>query len=229
MIDGALTTTMILGWLALFAAATTMASTFLSGRARRVDHAAHFHHDARPDAQGDIPFIVPALAIAPVVIFAAWVTARINLIFPVFEFTGTAEIITASIAPAVILLFGSGLFARIISLARGEWAFWSAKPFVRVDRAFGKNTIRKLSPMIFMRVALQSASDCLPLVFSELVIIESIFNAPGLGFWSWEHAKARDLNSALISIAALFAIYGFLNIVILITNRDLGKKLAGYV
>ncbi len=227
MIDGALTTTMILGWLAFFAAATTIASTIIAGRAG--PHRHHATASTQANNQGDIPFIVPALAVAPVVIFAAWITARVNLIFPVFEFTGTAEIITASIAPAAILLFGSGLFARIISLARGEWEFWSAKPFVRVDRAFGKNTTRKLSPMIALRVALQSASDCLPLVFSELVIIESIFNAPGLGFWSWEHAKTRDMNSALLSIAALFAIYGLVNLVILFANRNLGKKLAGYV
>ena len=83
--------------------------------------------------------------------------------------------------------------------------------------------------MIGTRVLLQSASDCLPLVFSELVIIESIFNAPGLGFWSWEYAKTRDIGSAAKSIAVLFIAYGLINLAIYFANKNLGKKLTGYV
>jgi ABC-type dipeptide/oligopeptide/nickel transport system permease component len=223
MIDGALTTLMILGWLGLFAAVTTIAGTIIAGGSRRATNAG-------PQSEGhDVPFIIPALAIAPVAIFSAWATARVNLIFPVFEFTDTLDIFLASLTPALILLFGSGLFWRIISLSRSEWSFWYSKPFVRVERAFGKDVQRRLSPMIVTRIALQSGSDCLPLIFSELVIIESIFNAPGLGFWSWEYAKTRDVQSALTSIAGLFVAYGLVNLMILFANRNLGKKLAGYL
>ncbi len=226
-LDGALTTALILGWLALFALAATMATIFIHGPA--LDNPS-----AKPGNKDDslpfmVPLIIPSLALAPLAIFGAWTMARINLIFPVFEFTGITEIATASFAPAILLFIGSGLFGRILALSRSEWSLWSAKPFVRVDRAFGKNIRIRLAPMIGSRILLQAASDCLPLVFSELIIIESLFNAPGLGFWSWEYAKTRDVESAVKSIAALFFVYGLINLGIYFANKSLGKKLAGYV
>lgn len=226
-LDGALTTALILGWLAVFTLAATLAGIFIHCQSDG-SHAEKTMPRVKREATA-IPFIVPTLALAPITIFSAWAAARINLIFPVFEFTGIAEIALASIAPALLLFIGSGLLGRIITVSRSEWSFWSEKPFVRVDRAFGKNTRSRLAPMIGSRILLQSASDCLPLVFSELIIIESLFNAPGLGFWSWEYAKTRDMESAAKSIAAIFFVYGAINLTIYFANKSLGKKLTGYV
>jgi len=226
-LDGALTTALILGWLGIFTLAATLAGILVHGRtAGNPDNKSVFRIKS---VSSNIPFIVPSLALAPLAIFSAWAAARVNLIFPVFEFTGITEIAIASIAPALLLFIGSGLLGRIITLSRSEWSFWSEKPFVRVDRAFGKNIPSRLAPMVGSRILLQSASDCLPLVFSELIIIESIFNAPGLGFWSWEYAKTRDVESAARSIAALFFIYGLVNLTIYFANKSLGKKLTGYI
>ena len=227
VLDGALTTALILGWLAVFTLVATLVGIFIHGQNGR-------NPDDKPvrrvkSESSAIPFIVPSLALAPLAIFSAWAAARINLIFPVFEFSGLSDIAIASIAPALLLFIGSGLLGRIITLSRSEWSFWSEKPFVRVDRAFGKNIRSRLAPMVASRILLQSTSDCLPMVFSELIIIESIFNAPGLGFWSWEYAKTRDVESATKSIAVLFFIYGLINLTIYFANKNLGKKLTGYV
>ena len=227
VLDGALTTALILGWLAVFTLAATLAGIFIHCQSDG-SHAEKTMPRVKREATA-IPFIVPALALAPLAIFSAWAAARINLIFPVFEFSGLSDIAIASIAPALLLFIGSGLLGRIITLSRSEWSFWSEKPFVRVDRAFGKNIRSRLAPMVASRILLQSTSDCLPMVFSELIIIESIFNAPGLGFWSWEYAKTRDVESAAKSIAVLFFIYGLINLTIYFANKNLGKKLTGYV
>ena len=225
--DGTLTTALILAWLGFFTLTTTLISLFIRNPVNGIGLGNHV--GPVKNESSAIPFIVPSLALAPLAIFGAWATARINLIFPVFEFTGLAEIVLASISPALLLFIGSGLLWRIVALNRSEWSFWYAKPFVRVERAFGKNIRRRLAPMIGMRILLQSASDCLPLVFSELIIIESIFNAPGLGFWSWEYAKTRDIEAAGKSVAALFIVYGLINLTIYFANKSLGKKLTGYV
>jgi ABC-type dipeptide/oligopeptide/nickel transport system permease component len=225
-LEGGLTTSLILGWVAIFCLAFTGLCVVLTqwrdrekrdGRkAKTIDHAT-------------LPLVLPALAIAPLCIFLSWLSFRVNLIFPVFEFTGTVELIKASLAPALILFIGSGLPGRIFSTSRSEWAFWSGKPFVKVEDSLGKNPRRRLRPLVARRTLLQSASDCLPLVFSELVIIESIFNAPGLGYWSWEFAKAREASSAAQVIAVLFLVYALINVSINVANKRLGKKLAGYV
>ncbi len=226
--DGGLTTALILAWLAIFTLSATVAGMFFCNQASSIKSTALTKRDGSAP-RSNVPIIVPSLALAPIAIFAAWATARVNLIFPVFEFADTVEIVVAAIAPAFLLFIGSGLLLRVVALSRSEWAYWYSKPFVRVEQAFGKNVQRRLAPMIGTRVLLQSASDCLPLVFSELVIIESIFNAPGLGFWSWEYAKTRDIGSAAKSIAVLFIAYGLINLAIYFANKNLGKKLTGYV
>lgn len=222
--EGALTTTLILGWVAAFCLMATALCVILPARNPNESTA-----PAQEQNLASVPLVFPALAVAPLCIFLAWLMLRVNLIFPVFEFTDAAELLTASIAPAVILFAGSGLAGRIWSTARSEWRFWTSKPFVRVESAFGKDPRRRLRPLVATRSLLQSASDCLPLVFSELVIIESIFNAPGLGYWSWEYAKTRDITAAARAIAVLFIAYAALNTAINFANKRLGRKLAGYV
>lgn len=222
--EGALTTALIFGWVAAFClVATVLCVIWPAGHSRESQEIIQRQNLAT------VPLVFPALAMAPLCIFLAWLMLRVNLIFPVFEFTDTADLVTASIAPALILFAGSGLAGRIWSTTRSEWRFWIAKPFVRVESAFGKDPSRRLRPLVATRSLLQSASDCLPLVFSELVIIESIFNAPGLGYWSWEYAKTRELTAAAQAIAILFIAYALLNTAINFANKRLGRKLAGYV
>lgn len=224
MIDGALTTSLILGWLAVLVLITTLASTWLRFPKKNSD-ALHERHGNTSNT----PFIVPSLAIAPLVIFAAWSVAQVNLIFPIIEFADTTELLIAALAPALIIFVGSGIAGRIVSLSRSEWHFWREKPFMKVDLAYGKNIRLKLAPLVATRIILQAGSDCLPLIFSELVIIEAIFNAPGLGYWSWEFAKMRDMTAAVQTLAVLLIAYGTINTMITIANKQLGKKLTGYL
>lgn len=225
MIDGALTTSLILGWLALFLLVSTILSTWL-----RFPAAAQLTKiNVMKESTADTPFVLPSLAIAPLIIFTAWSLGRVNLIFPVIEFSETTELMISAIAPAAVIFAGSGILWRITALSRSEWQFWREKPFMQVDLAYGKNIRRRLAPLVATRVILQASSDCLPLIFSELVVIEAIFNAPGLGYWSWEFAKMRDLTAATQTLLALLIIYGAVNTIIAGANRRLGKKLSGYL
>ncbi len=222
--EGALTTFLILGWVATFCLAVTVLCVIFLAQYAKESPGAN-----EKQCLATVPLVFPSLAVAPLCIFLSWLFMRVNLIFPVFEFTGMADLVTAGIAPAAILFTSSGLFGRILATSRNEWNFWTAKPFFRVESALGKDPRRRLRPLIATRSLLQSASDCLPLVFSELVIIESIFNAPGIGYWSWEYAKTREITSAAQAISVLFIAYGFMNTAISFANRRLGRKLAGYL
>ena len=127
--DGGLTTALILAWLAIFTLSATVAGMFFCSQASSMKSVALANRDGS-DLRSNVPIIVPSLALAPIAIFAAWATARVNLIFPVFEFTDTTEIIVAAIAPASLLFIGSGLLWRVVALSRSEWAYWYSKPFV---------------------------------------------------------------------------------------------------
>ncbi|MBQ49776.1 MAG: hypothetical protein CMP10_20515 [Zetaproteobacteria bacterium] len=170
---------------------------------------------------------LPALAIAPVLIII-FHAIGISLIYPVHLTSTLWEIFLAGVVPGLVLFIASGLAYQVSYCINHEWQYWQQKPFVLAERARGKYPQQSLRRLVIMKSMTDAGSRCLPWLFGELIVVEALFNAPGLGTAIWQYARRRDL--ALLS-EVLFWLIIFYIVCTMINfhcHKWLGKRLATY-
>lgn len=171
----------------------------------------------------------PALALAALMIFLCYHYFKLNLIFPIHLISDTHIIFLSAIAPAIILLLASGLGKNIVQFSSQEFTRWSTRQFFRTRKSMGLPGLGSVRRLVLMRSLVMSWNISLPWVFSEILIIESVFNAPGLGLSIWQQAKMRDFEGLLMSTLMILIVYLICFFLSLILNKWLGRKLEGYV
>ncbi len=141
---------------------------------------------------------------------------------------GGAELLLFSIPASFILLACSGFLSQLVLSLNEEIVFWKGKPFYRAAKGFGLKPSGVVKRLCIMRSYTSSVDQYLVWVIGELVIVESLFNAPGLGNYTWQLAKTRQINELLITLGILFFIYS----VFFIANQFLvswiGRRLDSY-
>ncbi len=221
MIKYAQTTTLILFWCFLFSVGWT--GFVYALQAYRKDAGRGL---PKPKLSGAA--ILPALVVGPVMLVTAFRVAGINLLFPVHFFASFAALAAAALVPAGVLLVASGMAAAVRRATLTEYEVWSAKTFTRVALAVGRSPHRVLRRLVIVKALTQAWSQCLPWAFGELIIVETVFNAPGLGLDAWHLARTRDLaglGEVVVWLAGLYlACVGATALV----NRWLGKRLESY-
>jgi len=180
----------------------------------------------RVNADGGL--ILPALAFAPVLLVGAYRVFNINLLFPVHFFASFDELLLDALTPALVLIAASGLGGQIRALTAAEYEHWRVKAFARAALAYGMAPQRVLRRLVIIKVMTRAWSRCLPWLFGELMIVEAVFNAPGLGLDAWNLARTRQLAELAVSLGWLAGLYGFCLIVTAWAHAWLGRRLESY-
>lgn len=173
--------------------------------------------------------IVPALVIGPLVLVLTFRFFDLNLLFPVHLFASVWQVIGAAFMPALVLVVASGLSHMLRLQVAREYIFWGRKPFVTASLAYGKGFNEQVRFLVVLKALSSGWSHCLPWLFGELIVVEAVFNAPGLGFNAWEAAKVRDMGALGELLLWTVALYLFCNALSLGLSRWLGQRLEGYL
>ncbi|MGE0174428.1 MAG: hypothetical protein AB7T49_16655 [Oligoflexales bacterium] len=188
---------------------------------------AHLRRRQLPAALGDV-FIVPTMVLGPAALVLGFLIFKTSLIFPVFMFSNYSTILAFSVVPALILCCSSGLALNILNKTITETRHWKSKPCFLVSRAFGKSMFKAYFKPIAWKSFLSAWQQSLPWIFGELVIIESVFNVPGLGSQAWKLARERDFTNLLLVIASMFVLYLLTAKVTHLFHKKLGAKIESY-
>jgi ABC-type dipeptide/oligopeptide/nickel transport system permease component len=178
--------------------------------------------------QGQKHSIFPCLLVAPIVVALVYRFFSVSLIFPTQFHTSATAYIWLTIPPAIILLFGSGYFLAAAGHVARETLHWRAKPFAVAGQAYGFSLTHSLRKLVVMKALALSWSLCLPWIFGELVVVEAVFNAPGLGLQIWNLAKNREISALLLPLLTLAFTYGLAALCSAILHRNLGRRLETY-
>lgn len=170
----------------------------------------------------------PALILAPLTLLAAYKIARWNLIYPASMLADTMDLILASFVPSIILFVAAGLPLQIYRFTLMETKYWREKPFFTVAVATGKKTYRQLWPIAGKKSLLTAWHLCLPWLMGELIIIECIFNSPGLGYASWQMARMQKSEELIVPLLTLITIYAVFSSCLFLFTKRLGRWLDGY-
>ncbi len=213
------TTVLILGWSVLLS--LVWGAIMVVAAPRRVRRGPH--------AMVSREAVVPSVALGLLVLVLAHQLLGWNLLFPVHLFATLPELVLAAIAPALVLFVASGMEGMIRRLTLIEWRYWQSRFFTRVARSLGRNEASLLRRVVFARVMVDVWSRCLPWLFGELIVVECVFNAPGLGLDAWHRARERDMIGLREDLLMLGVIYLAMVALSGTLSRWLGRRLATYV
>ncbi|MEZ4740952.1 MAG: hypothetical protein R3B45_00640 [Bdellovibrionota bacterium] len=172
---------------------------------------------------------VPALVVSAILLVFFYKNFGINLLFPLHFFASKVQLIAIAFIPALVLTFSCGLLFGLVQSIKFEYAYWLSKPFAIVMLATGQNINFKLRRLILLKSLSQTWNQCLPWLFGELIVVESVFNAPGLGLDAWHLAKVRDFVALLEVIFWLVLLYIFCRLIAHTISSRVGLKLTGYL
>lgn len=173
--------------------------------------------------------MLPSILLLPMLIWCAYHLLSINLFFPIDSQDNLGRVFIAAIVPATVLLVTTGLASQIKQLVKAEYEHWSKQVFCQVIQATGRSFQKNVRFLIINRSLGQSWSQCLPWVFSELIIIEIIFGAPGLGLEAWHLAKVRDFSGLATNLITFTVLYLTCHILVFQWQGWVGKKLESYL
>lgn len=171
----------------------------------------------------------PSLIIGSVLIVIFYHSLGWVLFFPVHMMADRSEIIFKGLIPALVLLLASGLLRQLILTMSMEYRSWSKKSFLLTAKAYSLHSWRVLAKVVLWRSLLVSWGYSLPWLFGELIVVESLFNAPGLGLDIWTQARQREIPAMLTSLGLLSAIYLCFAYTQHSMNQWLGRRLEGYL
>ncbi len=172
--------------------------------------------------------LLPALVLAPACLTLGFRFFGLNLLFPLHFFASLPRIAAAALVPALVLLLASGLMGNIARSIRFEYAHWSQKVFATVAKSLGGSIPSSIKRLVLLKAISQAWSQSLPWMFGELIVVEAIFNAPGLGLDAWHLAQVRDASGLTQAILWLVGLYGFCVFLTALISNWIGKKLEGY-
>ena len=172
--------------------------------------------------------ISPALLVAPLVLIFAHDLLGFNLLFPVHLTADFLQVLVAAIAPALVLLLACGLLGQLSRQIPATYSEWSQKTFVTMTKSYGGTPRRALRKIVIGGVLSQAWSQSLPWFFGELIVVECVFNAPGLGLDAWHAARIRHWQGLMESLLWLALLYGTAVLASALFAKWLGKRLESY-
>jgi ABC-type dipeptide/oligopeptide/nickel transport system permease component len=172
---------------------------------------------------------LPTLPVAAMLMVAAYQGLGLDVIFPVHLLSQPGDLVWRAILPAGLLLLASGFYQTFFKTFVEESRFWAGQPFLKTLEACGIPGHGQVQRVVLWRSLSLAWAQALPWLFAELMIVEKLFNAPGLGLDLWTQATRRDFSGLSVTLTYLIALFMLAHLSQRRLNRWLGEKLAGYV
>ncbi len=139
-------------------------------------------------------YVVSALPTFWLGYLAIYVFTRQLGLFPILSGTGGPQEHAWLYAalPVVLLGLGSGALSEVVRYVREEVARVMAEEYVRTARAKGAALWRHVYKEGLLLPVAEIVASKMPFVLSGAIIVEQVFNWPGLGRLAWQAAQDRD-------------------------------------
>ena len=221
MLESLPATLIILAWCALISALVVVCaySMIALRQARRI-------HVKSSGLRGLA--LMPALVLGPTAVALSFSLWRLNLIYPVQLLSSIGRLTLAALAPACVLVLASGLSQTLIRTVHDRYILWQGRPFAKVALAYGKTPYRALRRVVILEALTTAWSGSLPWIFSELIVVEAVFNAPGLGLAAWQAARERNPIALAGALFAMTCAYAILALISAYFHRQLGRRMESY-
>jgi ABC-type dipeptide/oligopeptide/nickel transport system permease component len=168
------------------------------------------HAAARGDTPGNTAATMVAYVLSAVPVFwfgyiVVYVSIHLFGMFPLISGTATKQqhAWLYSLVPILVLGTASGTLAEMIRHLREELSRVLAEDYIRTARAKGAAVWRHAFKEGFLIPVSEIMSAKIPFLLGGAVIVEQVFNWPGMGRMAWQAAQDRDFPVIMgIALAA---------------------------
>jgi peptide/nickel transport system permease protein len=117
-----------------------------------------------------------------------------------------------TLVPVLVLGLGSGTISEVIRNLREEMSRVMAEDYIRTARAKGASVWRHAFKEGFLLPVTEIIASKIPFILGGAVIVEQVFNWPGMGRMAWQAAQDRDFPviMGIALVAAAFVRIGSL-------------------
>lgn len=172
--------------------------------------------------------LVPTIILFPLISTLCFIIFHQTLLFPSLLLASGLELVTASLIPSLMLLVGSGILSQLwYSLSEGVERMKS-KCFFTFGRSLGFSTRSILIKPVMFEAFIGSWTRSLPFVFGELVVVEALFNIPGLGSLLWRSCLERDFIVGGFALCTFLIMYFAAVVAGKIMDGWIGRKFESY-
>jgi peptide/nickel transport system permease protein len=128
-------------------------------------------------------------------------------LFPILSATDESQQLSwlYALLPVVLLGLGNGALSEIVRYLREEISRVMSEEYVRTARAKGASIWRHAYKEALLLPVSQIIAAKMPFVLGGAIIVEQVFNWPGLGRVAWQAAQDRDYP-VIMAITLLAAI-----------------------
>lgn len=130
--------------------------------------------------------------------------------------------------PIFVLGVGNGTISEVIRFLRQEMGRVMAEDYIRTARAKGASVWRHSFKEGLLIPVAQIVASKMPFILGGAVIVEQVFNWPGMGRMAWQAAQDRDypVIMGIAILAAVFVRMGslFQSVVYVIVNPRASKE-----
>lgn len=127
-------------------------------------------------------------------------------VFPVFSGIGNDAGFLSFLLPVIVLGVGNGTISEVIRYLKDEMSRVMAEDYIRTARAKGASVWRHSFKEGMLIPVTEIIASKIPFILGGAVIVEQVFNWPGMGRMAWQAAQDRDYP-VIMGIAILAAIF----------------------
>ncbi len=115
--------------------------------------------------------------------------------------------------PVLVLGIGNGTISEVIRYLRDEMGRVMAEDYIRTARAKGASVWKHAFKEGFLIPVTEIIASKIPFILGGAVIVEQVFNWPGMGRMAWQAAQDRDypvimgiaiISAVLVRLGSLF-------------------------
>jgi peptide/nickel transport system permease protein len=152
-----------------------------------------------------LAYVLSALPVFWLAYIAIYISVHGFNYFPLSG-SGNGQWGWSALVPVLVLGLGSGAISEVIRFLRDELSRVMAEDYIRTARAKGASVWRHAFKEGLLLPASEIIAAKIPFILGGAVIVEQIFNWPGMGRMAWQAAQDRDFP-VIMGIALVAAVF----------------------
>lgn len=159
-------------------------------------------------------YLISALPVFWLGYIAIYISIHSFNFFPLASMSQTKGVndLLYTLVPVLVLGLGNGTISEVIRNLREEMSRVMAEDYVRTARAKGASVWRHAFKEGLLLPVTEIIASKIPFILGGAVIVEQVFNWPGMGRMAWQAAQDRDFPviMGIVLVAAAFVRLGSL-------------------
>jgi len=133
-------------------------------------------------------------------------THKLGLFPLAFGFSGGGKKWLYMLLPVLVLGVGNGTISEVIRYLRAEMGRVMAEDYIRTAKAKGASVWKHAFKEGLLIPVTEIVASKIPFILGGAVIVEQVFNWPGMGRMAWQAAQDRDYP-VIMGIAIMAAVF----------------------